>query len=949
MEQKIFNQLNTIEKSIKWVKETDSMNGPKGEVAYRNLVDFRRKFNKKKFALEGNPAAAIYGASQMGKSYLVSNLLSINGSPFTIVDGHNKSYIYLDEINPEGKKREATSLVTRFSTNYKWKNPDFPVKAKLLSPADLVLVLCDSYYNDVKPKIDIALKDDEITQKVTEFYIKYESKIIQQTLFGEDDILDIYDYFRLNFSTKATNALNSSFFEKIPILISKTQPDDWCEIFALLWNNNLKLNSIFSELLAQYKKLDFSNEIYLTIEAVLRINGTLLDVVRLQEIYGITKGTEANHKTDTSVLIPNNGQEKIVQNYSKSFLCALTAELTFCLPKELENTKSFLKTTDLLDFPGTRNRLGRHEEEIVDTDIPQMLLRGKVAYLFNKYSYSEKINILLFCQNGEKSEVQNILPDLLSNWIGDMIGNSMEDRNIFIEKSKVPPLFIISTMFNIDMQFDYNNDKPENIDARNNRWKGRFITVLDEVFGSRRWLTEWTTSNMSFQNIYLLRDFRFSSDTESKLFKGYNEQKTEIEEIFHATYPNFRKDLRQSFTEYDFVKQHFNDPENSWDRAANINEDGTKLIIEKLTIAANNINPARKEKIVRELKTISEGVINLLKDYYNSSDKADSLLRAIATAGNIQANLDIAFGLDPYFFGNMIKEMMLNNSDVYNLFLDKIRDIEKQDIVNMDKYSGIRMNVTDLNSNADFDTNLECLRKHYEKQTVEDCKDFFENELKIDLNELFYGNNERVKNFSDVLAEALEIFWFEHYMPKNQKNLASIFSEEGLYQIQNMLRSLFKKLNVTKTIAERIRHYVDGYRNIEDVYEMIADISAEIINKFINSVGLEYYNESNYTDLEKASENINGLAWKHNELQFKQNSKTEVGELITQMGNLPELLNRNPLPKEELKLLPNFRNYIIWRDLLKSGFVTASGVPNYDPIANKNLGAIIKEFETIEF
>ena len=40
---------------------------------------------------------------------------------------------------------------------------------------------------------------------------------------------------------------------------------------------------------------------------------------------------------------------------------------------------------------------------------------------------------------------------------------------------------------------------------------------------------------------------------------------------------------------------------------------------------------------------------------------------------------------------------------------------------------------------------------------------------------------------------------------------------------------------------------------------MIADISAEMINKFINTVGLEYYNESNYNDLKKASENINGL------------------------------------------------------------------------------------------
>ncbi len=29
-------------------------------------------------------------------------------------------------------------------------NPDYPIKAKLLSPADLVLVLCDAYYNDLK-------------------------------------------------------------------------------------------------------------------------------------------------------------------------------------------------------------------------------------------------------------------------------------------------------------------------------------------------------------------------------------------------------------------------------------------------------------------------------------------------------------------------------------------------------------------------------------------------------------------------------------------------------------------------------------------------------------------------------------------------------------------------------------------------------------------------------
>jgi hypothetical protein len=949
MEKNINTQLNIIEKAIKWVKETDSMKGAKGENAHRNLVDYRRKLKKKKFALEGNPAAAIYGASQMGKSYLVSNLLSESGTPFKVIDGEGKSYVFLDEINPEGKKKEATSIVTRFSTNYKWINPAFPVKVKLLSPADIVLVLCDSYYNDLKTKIDIALKSDFISEKVKEICSRYDGKTNKQTLLDEDSILDIYDYFHANFSTKTANVIHSAFFEKIPSLISKTQPEDWCEIFSLLWNGNEKINNLFSELLKHYAKLDYNSEIYVPIETVLRTKGTLLDVARLSEIYGGTSGTELYYKSDTSVIILQNEKEKLIDSFSKSFLCALTAELTFCLPKELETSKAFLKNTDLLDFPGARNRLGIHEEEIKDEDIPKMLLRGKVAYLFNKYSYSEKINILLFCQNNEKVEVQNIVPDLLNNWISDMIGKTPEERNNFISSSKAPPLFIISTMFNIDMQFDYNNDIPNNIDARNNRWKGRFITVFNEIFGSKKWLTKWTTNNTNFQNIYLLRDFRFSSDTESKLFKGYNENKIENEEIFHDSYPVFRKDLRQSFIEYDFVIKHFENPENSWDSAASINEDGTQLILDKLTFAANNINLARHEKTLNELKTIFESIIAFLKEYYNSSDKAESLLRAIATAGSIQANLDIAFGRDPYFFGSMMRELMLNNNDVYNLYLGKIRDIERRDVVSMDKYSAIRINVPELNPTENFDMNLECLRKHYEKRTIKECQDFFENEQGIDLNELFYGNNERVKSFSQVLAKELETFWFDDYMYRNQQNLSEIVSKEGLQDIQDMLRRLYEKLNITEIIAERIRRYVDGYRNIEDVYEMIADISAEMINKFINTVGREYYNESNFNDLKKASENISGLLWEHNELQFEKNTKSEVAELITQMGNLPELLNQNPLPKEKLKFLPNYRNYIMWYDLLKAGFVTASGVPNYDPIANDKLGTIIKEFETIEY
>ena len=953
MNQKIKTQLGIIEKSLKWVKETDSMRGAKGENAYSHLVNFRRKLKKKQFALEGNPAAAMYGESQMGKSYLAGSLLSENGKPFNVIDGEGNSYDFINKINPIGKGAESTSLITRFSTDYKWRNARFPVKAKLLTPSDLVLVLCDFYYNDVKTKIDNSLKGDAISETVNNLCEKYESKSTCQTLFGEDEVLDIYDYFHANFSTKASSAIHSTFFKRIPALVEKTMPTEWCEIFQLLWNNNNHISKLFSELIKQFEKLSFSNEIFLPIDAVLRDNGTLLDVTRLHELYGKHEGSEPNYQPETSLLIIKNDKEEIINSFSKSYLCALTAELVFCLPNELESSKQFLKNADLLDFPGARHRLGIHEEDIEDKIIPQMLLRGKVAYLFNKYSSSEKINILLFCHN-DKMSAQSVMPEMLNNWISDMIGKTPEARNTFIDNSKIPPLFVISTMFNLDLAFDFNNDREGNIYFLDNRWDKRFIKVLKrEIFGEEiyqnHWLTRWTTTKANFQNIYLLRDFYYSAETNSKIFKGYNEDKTELEEIVPSSYPNFRKDLRQSFLNNDFVIKHFENPELSWDSAASINQDGTQLIIDRLDIATKNINSARREKNLNELNEISKAVTGFLNEYYNSPDKADSLKKAIATAGSIQANLDIAFSQNPYFFGTMMKEFMLSNSDVYHLFMHKIHDIERRNHVNMDKYSAIRISVPEISHNNSFEVNLEYLRKQYEIQTSKECLDFFEKEKAIDLNELFYGNIERVKNFSDVLADTLVSFWLDQHLQSKKAKFENILSDLDIQNIYDMFRGLFKKLKINEVIAEKIRLYVDVQRSQAIVYEMIADISSELINKFVNSVGIEFYNESNKKDLETVSENINGLFWEHKELQFEHNSKSEVAELIIKMNNLPALLNRNPLPKEELKLLPNFRSYIIWRDLLKAGFVTASGVPNYDPIANEKLSTLINELNTIEY
>ncbi|GAP71389.1 hypothetical protein SAMD00024442_11_53 [Candidatus Symbiothrix dinenymphae] len=947
MKQKINTQLETIEKSIKWVKETDSMRGAKGETAYRNFVNFRRKLNKKKYALEGNPAAAMYGESQVGKSYLISSLLSEEGKPFNIVDENNVVHNFIEEINPPGGGSESTSLVSRFSVSYKPVNQKFPVKAVLLSPADIALVLCDSFYSDVKANHDLLLKSEDINAEIYSLKDKLQGRQPQQTVFGEDDVLDMQDYFKDNLP-KAGEVLSSNFFAEASLLISKSQPEEWKDIFSLLWNKNEKITTLFAKLIAEYEKLNFADNVYLPLESVLYKHGTLLDVKRLKEIYFEPDRIESDYRAETKVLLLNNGTKREI-TVAKSYLCTLSAELVFSQPETLLASKPFLKETDLLDFPGARSRLTLPEIEIKTEIIPELLLRGKVAYLFNKYSEYEKINILLFCSKHDQPG-QRAMPEMLNSWINKIVGETSDKRADFISKSKVPPLFIIGTFFNVNLQYDPQRDKPNDNTHFNYRWNQRFDTTLAAQMLNTKiysWFEDWTTVQPYFQNIFLLRDFE-KSESISHIFTGYNANKKELTEVIPDNYPDFKAKLRQSFINYDFVKRHFENPAESWDRAASINEDGTQLIIEKLTIAANNINEARREKSIRELNDIAKGIVDELNKYFHDSDSDALLQRAKSTAGSIQANLDITFGQNPYFFGNMMHELMLPQSAVYKFYLEKIRDIERRDVVNMDKYSAIRMNVPELNPNDNFDTNLEHLRVHYEKQTNEECQTYFETEG-IDLEELFYGNNERVKQFSQVLADALETYWFEQYMLENRQNLSKVFSETGLQDIQEMLRSLFQKLQIAKILAERIRRYVDGYRNIEEVYEMIADISAELINKFINTIGLEYFSESDFADLKQANDkNSLGLVLEHNELQFEQNSREEAAELITKMGNLPELLNQNPLP-QDAKRLPNYRNYIVWYDLLKVGFIFVCNIPNYDVQANNRLKVIIDECKTLKY
>ena len=940
MENNIQKQLEIIEKSNAWIK--NSLEGNKAKEAHRNMVNCRRKLNKKKFALEGNPAAAMYGESQVGKSYLISSLLSEEGKTFSLKDENDNEHGFIEEINPQGGGNESTSLVSRFSVNYQPANKKFPVKAVLLSPADIVLVLCDSFYNDIKAVHDLTFSIDQINTEIISIKEQYKNNNQAQNFLIEDDIFDIQDYFE-NFLSKASNVLSSKFFDEISLLIEKIQPSEWYNVFSLLWNKNEQFTTLLRNLISEYEKLNFSKEIYLPIEAVLYKNGTLLDVKRLMEIYGMRDDVLPDYVSDTKVLLPNN----IEKQCQKSYLCALTAELVFSQSESLLEKKPFLKETDLLDFPGARARMTTPENNIAQEIIPEFLIRGKVAYLFNKYSEYEKINILLFCAKHDMA-AQRSMPEMLNNWIGKIIGKTQEDRENFISKSKIPSLFIIGTFFNVQMAYNPLLDKSGDKVSLDYRWNQRFErTLASELLNTEiySWFENWTKSQQCFQNIYLLRDFE-KSETPSNLFKGYNINKRELEEVIPEQYSNFRQDLRQSFLDYDFVKRHFANPAESWDEAASINKDGTKLIIDKLTIAADNINPARIAKMKTELKEILQTILAELLRNFHSNDKDEELQKAKNTAGDIQFALATAFSADKIKdYGQLMKELMLDESSVHELFRKKVDALEHRDIINMDIYSTYRIEVP-VEEGDTAEKYFERLCVRYEK-TTEERKEEFRAELEakqIDLDELIQGNADLIKNNAQQLAEALLDYWAEFVSLNDKQTLQRILGQDAsLDNVKDMYQKLFKKLGIAKKIAEKIRRYVDGHSKTDLPYEIVADISAELLNKCINTVGFEYLDDSAIKDLRDANEKNNLGLLLDNSTNPTENS---LEELFTKVENQIEIMTNKP---EEMKSLPSYRNYLAWNNRLKVGFVSVCDIPNYDVTANANLGKIINECETIEY
>ena len=924
----------------------------------------------------------MYGESQKGKSYVVSNLLADAGKPFMIKttekneDGSYKSYNFIEELNPPTSNTEATGVVTRFTSYGKNPSlylPDYPVRLRLLSITDLATILCEGYFKDVSNYK--TLSKEEIEQETDEIYQRYiDSPVLRSgidNVLSEDDIFDLQEYAQTHLSAGMREILASSYFNKIAQVITRIplNADALTEIFRLLWCRNNHLTTLFAKLLTEYSRLEFSRDVYVPITVVCNEHNTLLGVMCLNALMGkeLSRGDDPlAYRTD--VVIFFEGTKRFVESVDKSVLSALTGEAVFKIePEYLENEHAFclegitsqhtldkiganlpikkelLKENDLLDFPGARRRESVSPAEIPDK-LTEMLLRGKVAFLFNKYCAFNMINILLLCHDYMDTGTSTI-PGLLADWVLKNVGDTVAKRTESIRHSVVSPLFIIATKFNKDMEHRSSMSANSQLDKR---WDDRFSNVLykqclhasSENEERYRWFENWTEKG-SFKNTYLLRDYKYSgvSGDASQLYGGFVETGKETEELLPA---DFKKSLRDSFIRNVNVRQFFDDPEFAWDIATSLNNDGSLYIIKNLSIAAANAEKTRLYRFSGIVDDVYRAVLRIMNEHYHSENGDDMLRSNIAKSGSMWREMDVACGRDNYFFGRMIQKLQIKENVVFNYYHELLHSTQLIENSNIKEYDLIRLHCgTKLDASKEDDYNWEVLRSVYHFPTLQATKDYY-GKKGINLRDLVTSNYKKKCSNSSQLASGIMEKWFEYLMSEDTVNYFTKRNFDGIVLadfLENM-RSVARFVRLEELVANSISQYVDSF-NVNAAYEeMIADITASVLNNFVVNMGYEYLSDAKKQELKVINEKYGlGLTYR-----FEENQ-----DVVWDEETLSDLFDR-VRPSEEnserlLETQPSYRNYQCWMEYMTLSFLVAYDVPDYDVEANHLLGQLIAYYK----
>jgi hypothetical protein len=551
----------------------------------------------------------VYGASQQGKSYLVSVLARPPGKADLRARLGEETRDFVREINPQGGK-ESTGLVTRFSTALVDGAPDpaHPVELQLLTETDFVKILANSFQSDFDQNnvVTPPPKGDAVRAVLAEAEKRSGKRVVAPHL--EDVIVsELSEYFHRNFRNRWQDLEPLRYWPRLIELLPVLPLDARADLYAVLWGGVAEFTAMFRLLAGALEKLGHPAAVATEMRALIPRDTSIIDVATLEQQLGTKQDEE-----DRLTVRPRVGDDLgPVAELPRAVLTALIAELRITIE---EQPWPMFEHTDLLDFPGARSRL---KLTVLPSDpeerailVRRLLLRGKIAYLFQRYSEERELTAMLLCMGNKQNEVPD-LGTLVQQWLDLTHGTNAAARR------QIPnALFLVLTM----MDLEFLPKAGETTEAIGKKWDIRLHASLYEPYARSGWVDDF--DGKPFDNTVMLRNPNFRQDhlIEYELQPGTEQPKQPLVEIgISKRNKSYIDALESAFVESATVAKYVADPREAWDSIFAMNDGGVRHIVERLSGVSNP-----ELKLIQVGQRLSEGVASLyanLKRFYFGLDE----------------------------------------------------------------------------------------------------------------------------------------------------------------------------------------------------------------------------------------------------------------------------------------------------------------------------------------
>jgi len=569
-------------------------------------------------------AAAVYGPSQVGKSLLVGQVLKPHSENFCPIGGdetqgepaYYKELSFDNDLNPQCGSNEATALVTRFTTKDRLGasvSPEFPVMVRALTRVEWLRVLARGFHVECKTP-EQTWQQGEVEQLFEDLGRDYRGEEVDRK--WRMDILDAFSYMR-NVDRRgfqAKEAILNGMLSRYPL----TEDGYVAVSAALFWDSWDSLTSLFTRInnfLTRITLGDHDPAIF-THWAGVRF---LLDSQRAKvherrtskvwqrvdwaDIYLVER-----EKYYVMEYRPGSGMGNEELETIQGGMLELAMPV---LPHRLnDDWRRVIEQMDFLDIPGMRaGRQGAEQGKRTNADTleeqMEIVKRGKVAYLFERYTDELQIQTLLLLSRGGNLEVTSQMKHHIDKWGGARYGEKAWPTRV---RDEVPALFI--GMTGIDEEFR-NREEYADKGLYENRL-GQLVDALGTVmndFGGR---------GKAFTNCYPIR-YPGTWDTDR--------QQREAED------PEKWDRARNAFMASELVKDHVRAPEQRWDTAMRDDDGGLSLIaagIRGVTTAED-----KQKQLQKEIQEVNNRLLQLSRDWVVDPDANVDREKRLAAARKV--------------------------------------------------------------------------------------------------------------------------------------------------------------------------------------------------------------------------------------------------------------------------------------------------------------------------